>query len=264
MVGRDPAEMKIVAQSKLLAHLGGEAGGEDGFAGFGEGHEVAVEVGVEVGGEEEAVEDVQALLVGVAFGPGAGVAGSEEFGDGDPRDGTGSAPVVHQALPVDLLTNPLTDHPLHLGGGGGTAQAGEFLSHGLLELLTRNIGQGPRQARGVVEQSRAPFVLARKQAEAGISIPSTWASSSGSLLLGSLHYAPWGGWVQPHGCLGAVVGRGEGHPSSDGVFDGDFPAVIVAGLGDDAALEGVHAVGRGFGFRMEVVFTNSAWFARRL
>ncbi len=42
-----------------------------------------------MGAEEEAVEDVQALLVGVAFGPGLGVAGAEEFGNGNAGDGAG-------------------------------------------------------------------------------------------------------------------------------------------------------------------------------
>ena len=45
-----------------------------------EGNKSGVEEGIKLGGEQEAVEDVEALCVGGAIGPWLGVAGAEEFG----------------------------------------------------------------------------------------------------------------------------------------------------------------------------------------
>lgn len=77
MLGGYPAEFGVWAQRKLGTGLGVELGGVDGDA--------LVEEGVEVGAEEEDVEAVEALGVGVgvALGPGLGVAGAEEFGNDD-------------------------------------------------------------------------------------------------------------------------------------------------------------------------------------
>lgn len=80
MLGGYPAEFGVWAQRKLGTGLGVELGGVDGDALVGEGREALVEEGVEVGAEEE---DVEALGVGVALGPGLGVAGAEEFGNDD-------------------------------------------------------------------------------------------------------------------------------------------------------------------------------------
>ena len=95
VLGGYPAKFEFWPEGKLGAGLGVELGGVDRGALVVEGHEALVEEGVEVGAEEEAVEDVEALLVGLALGPGFGVAGAKEFGNGDAGNRTGSAPVIH-------------------------------------------------------------------------------------------------------------------------------------------------------------------------
>lgn len=79
--------------------------------------------------EEEAVEDVEALGVARAVGPGFGVAGAEEFGEMEPRDGAGTAPVVHKGLAEKILADALFGHAQGLGGNRWLGlDLGDFLS----------------------------------------------------------------------------------------------------------------------------------------
>ena len=55
-----------------------------------------------MGAEEEAIEDVEAFLIAVALGPGLGVAGPEEFRDGDAGDGAGPGAGASTASPISI------------------------------------------------------------------------------------------------------------------------------------------------------------------
>jgi hypothetical protein len=54
-------------------------------AGIVEGDQAGIEQGVELGGEQEAVEDIEALGIGGAGGPRFGVAGAKKVGKVDSR-----------------------------------------------------------------------------------------------------------------------------------------------------------------------------------
>ena len=80
-----------------------------------EGDQRGVEGGVVMGGEEQAVEDVEALGVAVANRPGFDVAGAEEGAVLDAGDGAGAAPIAVESVTENILADALDDEPLGLG-----------------------------------------------------------------------------------------------------------------------------------------------------
>jgi len=121
---------------------GGEDRGHDENSVVGEGDEAAVEEGVEVGGEEEAVEDVEALGVGGANGPGLGVAGAEGVGEVEAGDGAGAAPVVELGPPENVLADSLAHQAFDLGTvrQGGTEGLVEFGGVVAGRLIRKGLG----------------------------------------------------------------------------------------------------------------------------
>ncbi len=93
MSGKKPRDPARFGEAEGGAGGGGQARrGQDGAV-LRDRDQAAVEGGVEMRGEKQAVEDVEAIRVGVAFGPGAGMAGAEQFRDveaGDRLDGDGA------------------------------------------------------------------------------------------------------------------------------------------------------------------------------
>src|SRR5690606_26070203 len=86
---------------------GAEARGEARRAFVGEGDEAAIEGGVPEGGEEEAVVDVEALVVGGAVLPGHDVGGAQEGLVADAGERTAAAPVLEQGRAKEVLAEAL-------------------------------------------------------------------------------------------------------------------------------------------------------------
>src|SRR5690606_13745509 len=80
-----------------------------------EGDEAAIEGGVPEGGEEEAVVDVEALVVVGAVLPGHDVGGSQEGLVADAGERTAAAPVLEQGRAKEVLAEALNQQALGLG-----------------------------------------------------------------------------------------------------------------------------------------------------
>src|SRR5690606_6154840 len=80
-----------------------------------EGDEAAIEGGVPEGGEEEAVVDVEALVVVGAVLPGHDVGGAQEGLVADAGERTAAAPVLEQGRAKEVLAEALNQQALGLG-----------------------------------------------------------------------------------------------------------------------------------------------------
>ena len=132
------ADLKRSVEAKKQPSVEGEyARHEDGSV-LGDCNEPGVEGRVQMGRQEETVEDVEALRVGVAGGPGFDVAGSQELGHGEAGDRATAIPVLEQAAAEDVLTDSLYYQAL------GFRRPGQV--RGLvLEGLEEGVGQGTRE-----------------------------------------------------------------------------------------------------------------------
>jgi hypothetical protein len=104
----------LAKQSPLGAHGKVDLRGENSVAGFAERHQVPVKQGVEVGAKQEAIEDVEALGIGDAFGPRLRVARAHQLWDRDAGDGAGAgaASIVDETFAVNVLADALADKSL--------------------------------------------------------------------------------------------------------------------------------------------------------
>ncbi len=240
--GAEPAEAEGIGEAEavsgLLVHLGGEEGGAVVL----KRHQMAVEEGVEVGGQEEAVEDVQALGIAGAFGPGFGVAGTKERRKVDARDGAGTAPVVHQAFPVDVLAHPLANQPFHLGRGGRSHLV-QFTCHGFGKAGFRGIWEGAGEAGGLVEESAQLQVVAGPETVAlGLLLRLGPQHLTGDgTRREHQHPASTAFSIWHHRGPGGMKGGSQDHTFRR-FLDDNFPPVVVASLGDERAFEDVHGV----------------------
>jgi hypothetical protein len=69
--------------------------------------EATIEGGVQMRCQQDAVIDIQAFRVRCAISPGLDVTGSQEFANRESGHGTTPLPQVQQALPEDVLADPL-------------------------------------------------------------------------------------------------------------------------------------------------------------
>ena len=76
------------------------------------------EISIEVRGEEEAVEDVEALGVGLAISPGPDVACSQQLNHRKAGDGAAALPVVDEAIAKGVLAYALDHESLGFGRSG--------------------------------------------------------------------------------------------------------------------------------------------------
>jgi len=135
-------------KSELMLVGGRKFGRDQDVSGGVETDEAPVEEGVEMGGEEEAVVDIEAVRVGGTVGPGKDVAGAKDLGLIHAGDGTGSAPVVYEALTENILSHPLAHQAFDLGVGDGL----QFLLKLLLVADFRLIGQRTGQRGGTTQE----------------------------------------------------------------------------------------------------------------
>lgn len=190
-----------------------------------------------MGAEEEAVEDVQALLVGVAFGPGLGVAGAEEFGNGNAGDGAGPAPVVHEGLAEEVLAAALFDEGERFGGARRVGiELGDFSG----VVFGGLIGKRHRQFSGAAQQAaQGGFVGGLEGVSASVLLRQTAGEFGRRRALGEGHLPDVGRGGRRDVCLGLVSG-GKHHHSLRRALPNVLPAMGVAGFFDEGAFEGVH------------------------
>lgn len=126
-----------------------------------EADEPAIERSVELGREQEAVEDIEALSIGLAHGPWLDVAGSQQRRDRQPGDDAAPFPVVEQSLARDVLSDALDDEPLGLGR---TRELEGLLLEGDEQLMRQGLGELEGAAKQLMEGRDRGDRLSRKRA----------------------------------------------------------------------------------------------------
>ena len=233
----DPPEHQSFVEVELRPRGLVQLGRPKGAALWVKGHQTLVEEGVEVGAEEEAIEDVETLLVGLAFGPGFSVAGAEEFGNGDASDGAGAAPVVQQGGAEEVLASALFDEGQDFSRTGRIGfELGDFGG----VFLSGLVRQGHRQFSRTAEQTaQGGFVIGLEGVFAEVLFWHATGEFGGRWALGEGHLPDHGSIRRCDVGLG-LVPCGEHHHALERALADVLPAVGVTGFFDEGAFEGVH------------------------
>jgi len=237
MLSCQPAQLHGYGQIEEISGACINRVGEHCRSSFIEGHQPTIKEGVEVSAKEEAIEDIQSLFIGGALSPRFGVAGAEQFRDGDAGDGAGSPPIVHERFSEEILADALLDEGESLGGtrwvGVDFGDLGGVLLDGL-------VGQRHRQFGGATQQTAQGGFVGGSE---GVVTVVEGGEAAGEF---SCRRALREGRTPDHRCLrrrdvglGLVAG-GEHHDPLCFTLTDILPAMGVAGPFDEGAFEGVH------------------------
>ena len=99
-------DLQQPVESKSGSGIGRESVREEYRSVLRDRDEAGVERGIEMGRQQEAVEDVEALRVRAAVGPGLDMARAQKLGHVEAGDRATTVPVLEQAAAEDVLADP--------------------------------------------------------------------------------------------------------------------------------------------------------------
>ena len=139
-------DLQRLIESKSRPGAGGESVREEHRSVLCDRDEAGVERRIEMRRQQQAVEDVEALCIRAAVGPGLDVARAQELGHPEAGDRATAIPVLEQAAAKDVLTDP-PDHPAF--GFRGPRQVRGFV----VEIMKQRVRQRARELERAAQQA---------------------------------------------------------------------------------------------------------------